>query len=241
MHGKQTATELGRKYHKSRQWILKQLNDINVDDQDIINIKPQSIIVVADTTFFTRSYGITVFREPNLKKNLIWQETLLEPIRGILKGIKLSQKRIDEIVEALKITEQSKNKFQQQQFKELRNEHDRISNRISVMYVDRLDGRITTDEYDKNVKEFKEKQDDLLFQMRKYNNADKTFYITANHILSLAQRASEIFESSQVEEKRQLLNFLFRNLQLDGKKLQYKLKTPFDTVLLVQNNSNWGG
>lgn len=54
------------------------MNDINVDDQNIINIKPQSIIVVADTTFFTRSYGITIFREPNLKKNLIWQETSLE-------------------------------------------------------------------------------------------------------------------------------------------------------------------
>ncbi|MFC1613283.1 hypothetical protein ACFL23_03035 [Patescibacteria group bacterium] len=35
---------------------------------------PQSIVVVADTTFFRRSYGVTIFREPNLKKNLIWKE-----------------------------------------------------------------------------------------------------------------------------------------------------------------------
>jgi len=35
-------------------------------------------VVVADTTFFTRNYGVTVFREPNLKKNLIWKEVRSE-------------------------------------------------------------------------------------------------------------------------------------------------------------------
>lgn len=54
------------------------MNDINVDDHSIVNIRPQPIVVVVDTTFFTRSYGITIFREPNLKQNLIWQEVLLE-------------------------------------------------------------------------------------------------------------------------------------------------------------------
>lgn len=54
--------------------MLKQLNNINVGNQKIVNIIPQSIVVVADTTFFRRSYGITIFREPNLKKNLIWKE-----------------------------------------------------------------------------------------------------------------------------------------------------------------------
>lgn len=76
--GKQTAEELGIKYGKCRQWVLKQLNDINVDDNKIINISPQPIVVVADTTFFNRNYGITIFREPNLKKNLIWKEVYSE-------------------------------------------------------------------------------------------------------------------------------------------------------------------
>jgi len=65
---------LGRKCGKCRQWISKQLNEINGDDNNIINISPRSIIVVVDTTFFSRGYGITIFREPNLKKNLIWKE-----------------------------------------------------------------------------------------------------------------------------------------------------------------------
>ena len=54
------------------------MNDINVDDKRIINIGPQSIVVVADATFFSRSYGVLIFREPNLKKNIIWKEIHLE-------------------------------------------------------------------------------------------------------------------------------------------------------------------
>lgn len=44
----------------------------------VVNINSQSIIAIADTTFFTRNYGITVFRDPNHKNNLIWKEVYLE-------------------------------------------------------------------------------------------------------------------------------------------------------------------
>ncbi len=54
------------------------MNEVNVDDKQIVNINPQSIVVVADTTFFTRSYGVTIFRDPNMKKNLIWKEVYSE-------------------------------------------------------------------------------------------------------------------------------------------------------------------
>lgn len=44
----------------------------------IANIIPQPIVVVADATFMSRSYGILIFREPNLKINLIWKEIFTE-------------------------------------------------------------------------------------------------------------------------------------------------------------------
>jgi len=35
-------------------------------------------VLVADATFFSRSYGVLRFREPNLKKDLIWKEIYSE-------------------------------------------------------------------------------------------------------------------------------------------------------------------
>ncbi|MEI7498043.1 MAG: recombinase family protein [Candidatus Falkowbacteria bacterium] len=173
----------------------------------------------------------------------IWvnEDNLIKPIKKLLNGLKLPQERQDELVESLKTTEQAKNEFQKIQLKNLREEYDIIENRISVMYTDRLDGRITTEIYDQKLKEFKEKQYDILFKIKQFDNASNSYYITANTVLSLAQRATEIFESSEPEEKRQLLNFLFQNLKLDGKNLQYKLKAPFEGVLLANTSHSMGG
>lgn len=68
-------------------------------------------------------------------------------------------------------------------------------------------------------------------ELSKHDIADKEFYITANTVLNIAQRAKEIFDSSELQEKRQLLNFLLQNLELKDKKLLFTAKTPFDTVL----------
>jgi hypothetical protein len=37
-----------------------------------------------------------------------------------------------------------------------------------------------------------------------------------------------------------IFNFLFQNLTLDGKKLQYKLKAPFEEVLLANTHHSMG-
>jgi len=95
--------------------------------------------------------------------------------------------------------------------------------------------------FNSKLKEYKERQAELEAEMARYTDADESFYLTANMVLNLAKRAYEIFESSEVPEKRQLLNFLLWNLQLKGKKLVFTLKTPFDTVLKASKCSDWGG
>jgi hypothetical protein len=80
--------------------------------------------------------------------------------------------------------------------------------------------------YNQKFKEYTEKQDKIIDEMNKHDVADKEYYITANTVLNLAQRAKEIFDSSEPEEKRQLLNFLLQNLELKDKNLKYKAKTP---------------
>lgn len=53
---------------------MQQLKKVNIDDGKILNISPRSIVVVADATFFSWAEGLLIFREPNLKQNLIWKE-----------------------------------------------------------------------------------------------------------------------------------------------------------------------
>lgn len=90
--------------------------------------------------------------------------------------------------------------------------------------------RIARDVYDKKLKEYKEKQHEIGSRMEELTNADENYHITAATLFSLTNRALEIFESSEVDEKRQLLNFLLQNCRLSGKNLLFELKSPFNVI-----------
>ena len=90
--------------------------------------------------------------------------------------------------------------------------------------------------YDSFLKDYKEKQAEILDQMQDHSDADEQFYLTANMTLNIAKRAKEIFISSEVEEKRQFLGFLLQNSVLNGKKLDFTIRSPFN--LLLNHNDN---
>jgi hypothetical protein len=50
--------------------------------------------------------------------------------------------------------------------------------------------------FNKKLKEYKKTR-----RNKKYTNADENYYITANTVLNLAQKAYKIFQSSKVSEK----------------------------------------
>lgn len=49
----------------------------------------------------------------------------------------------------------------------------------------------------------------------------------------------EIFESSEIHEKRAILNFLLQNPTVSDRKLDFTLRKPFDTVLELAESPVW--
>ena len=58
-------------------------------------------------------------------------------------------------------------------------------------------------------------------------------------MISVASRAAELFERSKTEQKRELLAFVFSNLGLRGKKLEFSLRSPFDLMVNRATYSGW--
>jgi hypothetical protein len=46
-------------------------------------------------------------------------------------------------------------------------------------------------------------------------------------------------ERSKIEEKRQLIAFVFSNLRMKGKKLEFSLRSPFDLMVNRRDYSGW--
>lgn len=77
IHSRQTIKQLADQYHKSKDWIWRQLDHSTVSE---FQLSPQPVVAVADVTFFGRGYGVLVFRSQELKQNLYWTEVTTETI-----------------------------------------------------------------------------------------------------------------------------------------------------------------
>ncbi len=58
-------------------------------------------------------------------------------------------------------------------------------------------------------------------------------------LITLASYPHETFKGSTIVEKRELLNFMFSNLTLEGCKLHYVLAFPFTEMQKVANCAEW--
>ena len=58
-------------------------------------------------------------------------------------------------------------------------------------------------------------------------------------ILEIANRAYALFKGSQISKKRELINFIFANLEVDGSNLVYKIKEPFNELLFCGQSWKW--
>lgn len=174
------------------------------------------------------------------KRVYIREEELLKPLLDYFDRIALSDEQVEEVTEYLREIYCSESKFHRESLAALRKEQDKIQRRIGQIYDDKLDGIIDETMYLEKVREYKGRQAEILEEMKRHEEADKNFHVTANMVMKLAARARELFESSEVDEKRQLLNFVFQNLQLDEKTLLVDTHEPFTAMMgYKQCPTNW--
>jgi hypothetical protein len=138
----------------------------------------------------------------------------------------------------LKYSNENKEQFQKAQKKIIYIEDNKIQLMLEGLLNMRLDKSIAQDEYDNKAIGLKKRQYELNDQLKKINEADENYSSTIVSLLNICSRAPELFESSRVEQKRELIDLLFSNLQLRGKKLEYRLKKPFDALVDLDFSPN---
>ena len=104
-----------------------------------------------------------------------------------------------------------------------------------------LQKRITQEEYDKKMSSLKQEQGILQVELEEHTKADYDFLNTVSATFSIAKRTREIFDSSEIDEKRQILNYLLQNPVVKDKKLYFTMKKPFDMLLNIPRVPVLGG
>jgi len=175
------------------------------------------------------------------KKLFIPEAEIMEQLAAVFRSIQIPEKLLDALLAHMKASHEAENQFHLDAINGLRREYDQTRDRLSTLLDLRLDQSITQDEYDKKGRELKERRAELALRIEQHQTGEETFSTTLESLISVASRAADIFERSKTDEKRQLIAFMFSNLRLRGKKLEFALRSPFDLMVNRADHQEWLG
>lgn len=112
--------------------------------------------------------------------------------------------------------------------KKLQVRHDQIEARIETMYIDKLDGRITQEFFDKQAATLRLKRDSLSHKIQSIQKVALASVDQAIDMLRLTSRASELFLQQPASEQRRLLQTVVEKAAWKGGALQTALFEPFE-------------
>lgn len=176
-----------------------------------------------------------VYLRPNPKEGCdckqISEKYALTVVEDVMKNMIVPEKLAVAMKDSLKKSLEAKKDFQSESINMLRKQFDTTQTRLDNLLTVRIDGSITKDEYDKRRNLLIEEKHDIECKIAKHSEADEDFEITVEYILDIASRSYELFKSSGIDKKRRILNLVFPNFFLNGAKLEYTIRRPFDMLI----------
>lgn len=165
------------------------------------------------------------------KREYTREEELLKPIQEALLKLEITDEEAKQVAAFIKQSHADQSRYHTTQITRLRGEYDALQAKKGRLLDLRIEGEIDEETYAKKLDQFDRRQQEVNIALEELTNADTNYHATAQTVLSLARRAADIFESSEIPEKRQLLSFLIQNPRVNGKKLEFELQKPFDLIL----------
>ncbi len=178
---------------------------------------------------------------PDNPKKIMWirEEQVLEQVEDVFRQLAVPPDVMEDLRKYLRDTDQSERSFLRRQTGEWQREYNLCQTRLDKLMDLLLDGTIERQDFEIKKVQIRQKQITLEKSMKGARNADDTFKDAMLAMLNLAAEAHDLFTSSTTAQKRQLVNLVFANLELDGGKLRFSLKKPFDRMQNLTNCQEW--
>lgn len=175
---------------------------------------------------------------PN-KKVFVPEGLILSEVAAIFKSISVPHDILIAITDRLQQSHEAEKEYHAQKIAQLKKDEESVKSKINRLLDIYLEKGISEIVYaDKNAA----LETDLAairVNIESHEQADTNFKQTLVTAFKLANKAAELFEFSKINEKRELINFLFSKLLLRGRKLEYTLRRPFDMMVNLRGCSDW--
>lgn len=160
---------------------------------------------------------------PN-KSVYVKEAELMEQLDEIVRKITITPIHKQAIVKALKESHIEEQRYHKEQIKTLQTACEKLKNRISALYTDKLDGLIDNDLYKIKNEEWTLEHARLKSVIDSHENANKSYMDKGLHILKLAQNLYSQYLFQNDEEKIKMIKIVSSNFILNGRKVSYEYK-----------------
>ncbi len=167
------------------------------------------------------------------------EEEITEALAKVFKSLQMPKEIALQIIDTLEEVHKNKAEFHAKRFTDLTKEQISIAKMMDNLYLDKLKGRITESEYDKFYTQFRDQVEDVTSKLAQLQEAEDNYYVTTKCLLEVSSRAYDLFMSSEVEEKRQLIKLVLSNLQVDDGKIVYDVQKPFNLIVNCSDDQVW--
>ncbi len=189
-------------------------------------IKKQRYVYYHCTGYVDKCQG----NPTSCRRKYVREEALEAQFTQLLGRLRFDDEVLVWVREALQASHADQRREHREAIERLLAEYKRLDERINAMYVDKLDGKIGGEFYDKFAGEWREEQRRLQREIERHQKADKSYMDEGVQILELAQNAQKLFERQEPRQKRRLLNFVLSNCSWEDGEVRATFRQPFDLL-----------
>ncbi len=190
----------------------------------------------------TAEFTYLVTWKPDDPKKKMWvrEDSIAAQIEDALERISIKDPELmTAALAAVKDANKAKQESHNREVGALKKEHTDLQVRLDRLVDLLAEGVLPPDDYRAKREQYKSRQVELVNLIHAYDDADNVFGSTMEKLMKVAMGAHKAFMSSNLEEKRELLNFVFSNLTLKGETLCYSYNFPFDRFQNMDDCFKW--
>jgi hypothetical protein len=158
------------------------------------------------------------------------EEALEAQFTELLGRLRFDDEVLEWVREALRASHADERREHEEAIERLKAEHKRLQARIDAMYIDKLDGKISDDFFDRMARQWREEQSRCLNDIERHQSAEQSYMDEGVQLLELARNAQRLFAKQEPREKRRLLNFVLSNCTWEDGEVVATFREPFDML-----------
>ncbi len=186
-------------------------------------------------------YGHCTQYKGKHKATYVSEDKLTEQLRSVFENMSIPQNAYIQVSKALQSKHREATRNIEQNKSIVEAEIKKYQNRIDSTFEAFIDKAIDEEIYKRKTAEYKESKLALEKQLATFELGIDKKYASVSHLLEISRKAPESFKTANFEQKRSLINFVLSNLELNGEKLRWEYKKPFDKMAFCKENGNWLG